>query len=514
MAPVGCGWTCSTRSVLMNTRWRTPRRGLPRRAAGGCATSSTCCRMATCNYGGRAYDDRRCWGVGDGAGGAVRFVATRPAYSQATSATTAPPALVLVLVLVDLSAPAQVALTGLGLLALAWAHSRRRRPDSPAQQSTRGRPGWLARRRAGRGISHGHDRVGVGYERAVFGTVHLTLAELNHHGYLGGATGSGKTTLVRGLLQGFPGPVIALDCKGDQDLAETVWSLPGLVWEIGGPLQLDLLDPEPAILAQQLLEGEAFGDRGAVYRAIAEHAVIRAGQVLRWRSEPLELGRILELVSSPTTLAEAIREAMPADDRMAQRWLAELDEASATIREGFQTFVERLGSLLDSPAGRSLGTGPEAVRLADVLASGSKLLIRLDPRYGAISRKAGAWTLVAMLRLAAELRQADWHGRCLFIVDDPRLLKREGRWLADLFGTARDAGIGLVVADQGIAGLAEVHPDLPDAVLRSTGWQLIFRQCSPDDAEKMAALFGTTWREDTSYSSDGRTTTRLREEPR
>jgi hypothetical protein len=125
----------------------------------------------------------------------------------------------------------------------------------------------------------------------------------------------------------------------------------------------------------------------------------------------------------------------------------------------------------------------------------------------------GAWVLVAMLRLAAELRQAAWHGQCLFVVDDPRLLKHEGRWLADLFGTARDAGIGLVVADQGIAGLAEVHPDLPDAVLRSTGWQLIFRQGSPTDAEKMSALFGTTWREDTSYSSDGRTTTRLREEP-
>jgi hypothetical protein len=343
--------------------------------------------------------------------------------------------------------------------------------------------------------------------------VHIGLDELNHHGYAGGATGSGKTTFLRGLIQGYPGPAIVLDCKGDQSLAETVWSLPGLVWEIGGPLQLDLLDPEPAILAQQLLEGEAFGDRGAVYRAIAEHAVIRAAHVLRWRSEPLELARILELVTSPVTLAEAIREAMPAGDRTAQRWLAELDESSATMREGFQTFAERLGSLLDSPAGRSLGSGPDAVRLADVLAGNSKLLIRLDPRYGTISRKVGAWALVAMLRLAAELRQAAWQGRCLFVVDDPRLLKHEGRWLADLFDTARDAGIGLVVADQGIAGLAEVHPDLPDAVLRSTGWQLIFRHGSPDDAEKMSALFGTTWREDTSYSSDGRTTTRLREEP-
>jgi hypothetical protein len=55
------------------------------------------------------------------------------------------------------------------------------------------------------------------------------------------------------------------------------------VWEIGGPLKLDLLDPEPAILAQQLLEGETFTDGAAVFRAIAEHAVQRAAHVLRWQ---------------------------------------------------------------------------------------------------------------------------------------------------------------------------------------------------------------------------------------
>jgi len=68
---------------------------------------------------------------------------------------------------------------------------------------------------------------------------------LNHHGYVGGAPGSGKTTLLRLLIQGYPGPVIALDAKGSPDLADTVWSLPGHVWELGGPLKLDLLDPEP-----------------------------------------------------------------------------------------------------------------------------------------------------------------------------------------------------------------------------------------------------------------------------
>lgn len=396
-----------------------------------------------------------------------------------------------------------------GAMYVAMSRATSGRPSASAAA----RPGWIARRRARAGIAHPDGHVGIGY-RSALGASHLDLAALNHHGYIGGAPGSGKTTLLRLLLEGYPGPVIALDAKGSPDLAETVWSLPGHVWTIDGPLKLDLLDAEPSILAQQLLEGETFSDRGAVYRAIAEHAVQRAAWVLRWRSEPREPRRILELLASPSTLAAAVRQAAPANDPMAQRWLLELDSPSATVREAFQTFGERLGVLLDSPAGHSLGASADAVRLADVVATGAKLLIRLDPRYGAISRKVGAWTLVAMLRLAAELRQARWQGRCLFLVDEPRLLQYEGRHLADLFGTARDAGIGLVVADQGIAGLIAVHPDLPDAILRSTGWQMIMRQGSPSDAERMAALFGRTWREDVSRSSDGRITTRWREEPR
>src|ERR671922_1998593 len=153
---------------------------------------------------------------------------------------------------------AEVAVGGAAAVAMARATSPRARAAHAARALAVRSPGWLARRRAAVGIRHGPDRVGVGYERAIFGTVHLTVAELNHHGYLGGATGSGKTTLVRDLVQGFPGPVVVLDCKGDQALAETVWSLPGLVWQIGGALKLDLLDPEAAIPAPPLLGGGAF----------------------------------------------------------------------------------------------------------------------------------------------------------------------------------------------------------------------------------------------------------------
>jgi hypothetical protein len=374
-------------------------------------------------------------------------------------------------------------------------------------------PGWLARHRARRGIAHQPDRIGVGYPSAIR-SVRIDVEALRLAGYVGGAPGSGKTSWLRTLIQSFPGPVVVLDLKGSPDLADTVWALPGHVWEIGRPLKLDLLDPEPAILAEQLLEGEIFTDRATVYRAIAEHACLQAAHVLLWRGEPQDPWRILELIASPTVLAGAIRGSAPSADPTVARWLNELDNASNTVQEAFGTFAHRLGTLLDSPAGLSLGSGADAITLGDVVATRGKLLMRLDPRYGAISRKLGAWMLVAMLRLAAELRSARWQGQLLFVIDEPRLLGHEGRHLAELFGTARDAGIGVVVADQGIAGLSAVHADLPDAVMRSTGWQLVFRQGSATDAEKMAALFGMTQRPDIAHSSDGRTTTRYCDEPR
>src|SRR5579872_987124 len=74
----------------------------------------------------------------------------------------------------------------------------------------------------------------------------LDLTSLNHHGNAGGAPGSSDTPLLRLLSDSYPGPVIALDAKGSPELADTVWALPGHVWEIGGRLKPDLLDPEPA----------------------------------------------------------------------------------------------------------------------------------------------------------------------------------------------------------------------------------------------------------------------------
>src|SRR3954464_3022821 len=44
-------------------------------------------------------------------------------------------------------------------------------------------PGWIARRRARKGIQHGQGRVGVGY-RSMVGRVYLSPREVAHHGFV------------------------------------------------------------------------------------------------------------------------------------------------------------------------------------------------------------------------------------------------------------------------------------------------------------------------------------------
>lgn len=71
-----------------------------------------------------------------------------------------------------------------------------------------------------------------------------------------------------------------------------------------------------------------------------------------------------------------------------------------------------------------------------------------------------------------------------------------------------------MMASQGPSDLEAVDRALLPQVLQDTAWQLAFRQGSPQDAERMQALFGQAWVEDVAWRSDGMTTTRRVERPR
>jgi hypothetical protein len=127
-----------------------------------------------------------------------------------------------------------------GLMYVAMSRSTRSSPSSSVSLAIR-RPGWIARRRARAGITHRHDRVGVGYKSATR-AVHLTLRELAGHGAAFGGPGSGKTMFLQLLVEASADqvPVVIVDPKGSPALADTVRVHGGQVWTLDGRLPADL----------------------------------------------------------------------------------------------------------------------------------------------------------------------------------------------------------------------------------------------------------------------------------
>src|SRR6476469_2469049 len=94
--------------------------------------------------------------------------------------------------------------------------------------------------------------------------------------------------------------------------------------------------------------------------------------------------------------------------------------------------------------------------------------------------------------------------RALLLVDEVGALGSAARHLRGLVGRAREAGLAVVLATQGLSDLEAVDHTLVAQVLQDTAWQLGFRQGSPQDARQLEALFGQAAAEDMTRYSDGR----------
>lgn len=347
-------------------------------------------------------------------------------------------------------------------------------------------PGWIARARARRGITHTGGRVGLGYESGFLGSVHLSLKELGHHGVIFGAPGTGKTTAISLLVQGHAqyGPSIVIDGKGSLALQEAIYAAGGLVWSIGGRLKLDLLDPDPTVLAEQLTEATRHDGPSEVYTEAAARAFQWIGYLLKWSSKPLTLEHIEPLLL-PGKLGDALRE-FPQQPRAAQ-WLAELADLSDTELSGMRSALMRVTRLIDSAAGPSLGSGSDAVRLDDVVQTKTTLLISIDSRrYGGLAKVIGGWVLIALQRACASVPNG---ASCLMVVDEVGAFGRQARHIEPLLARARDAGVGVVLAAHGPSQLDAAVHNLASQSLQETAWQVILGQGDPDDADRLSRLF-------------------------
>jgi hypothetical protein len=392
----------------------------------------------------------------------------------------------------------------------AFALGRRFRPRTPALRTREATGVAVPRRverRAAAGVAHPPDGWALGY-RADGKAVAVADAESRQHVIVCGAPGAGKTTVVRLLLEAVAGrcPVVVLDGKASPALRRAVEAVPGaVVWTIGGKVRWDALRGDPTCFASKLLAAEQFGPNAAIYRAAAERYVQWVGRLLEATDAPRDPRRVAELLA-PKALAAALRELR---DEADPAWWEEIGEPIARKltemgkagEEGVAGFAARFGVVVEGAAARSLGTGRGAIALEDLIAQGRTVLFSLDAAaYPTLAAKIGAWVLLDLVRVAGLLQADGWADRTRLyaVVDEFSALGAEGRHVVPLLARAREAGVAVVLATQGLADLERVDRALPTQVVQNTAVRVVLRQGSAEDALAWARHLGELEREEVS----------------
>jgi hypothetical protein len=136
----------------------------------------------------------------------------------------------------------------------------------------------------------------------------------------------------------------------------------------GGQKTEDPLEADPEVMAEQLLEGEPIDKQApGVFCGGARLAMQQLGRALTVSGEKPDVDQVVALLRSGKW-----------QDVVRQRLGKHFVLLTEHERDGVRAFAAGLAGLLLGPAGRSLGSGPECLRLRDTVAQRRIVLFSLD----------------------------------------------------------------------------------------------------------------------------------------
>jgi hypothetical protein len=383
----------------------------------------------------------------------------------------------------------------LGVLAL-FTHRPTAQQVKPDPKRHAAAPGWLARRRARNGLRHPkRGGVSVGYTTWCSTSV-LTWAEFKLGGLIFGAPNSGKTTMLRRIVQAaaaMSSAAIVIDPKGSRELRKTVAGLGGIVWTIGGKQKWSPLEDDPEVMTEQLLEGERVDPRApVVFREGAALALVQLGQALRASGKRPSVAQVVEVLRNGKW-ADVCKRSLGADYHALARVEA----------EGVQTFAAGLARMVLGPAGRSLGNGPEAFTIRQAVAEHRIVLFSLDTAaLPDATRRVAGWAFLAVRALLSDRLDDENPVPCLVAVDEAHRVGWTARLAVDILAIGREARVPVVLASQGPSDVHDLGHHLLERMVQDAGWRLIFRQGELDSA-RASRMLGAQPALDATFRADG-----------
>jgi len=377
----------------------------------------------------------------------------------------------------------------------------------PALARAVGRRG-PAPRAAGAEVALGRDQAGR--------TVSLTDDQLAAHALVVGASGSGKTTTLLGILgaQIRAGrPVVAIDMKGSPAFAAELRRFASdagrqlRVWTPDGPAHWNpLAHGNATALKDKLISTERFSEPH--YQRAAERYVQTVLQVLH-AAHPGRPARLDEVVTlmEPKRLSSVLRHVpRPLAERV-QDYLAGLTPDQVSAARGLGN---RLALLSESCAGPYLvpegpgipdgassgssGSGSGTIDLRAGLEGGDVILLSINSSvYGKLAAQLGALALQDLVSAAGDRLGRDGEPGsappATVALDEFSALGADN--VLALLARGRESGISVITVTQEMADLERAAPGFRDQVLGIIGVKIAHRQDVPASAEMIAQMAGT-----------------------
>jgi hypothetical protein len=322
--------------------------------------------------------------------------------------------------------------------------------------------------------------------------------DLAQHATVVGKMGSGKTTTAARLVEAAlraGWPVVIVDAKGFGSLRRFA-SRSAERFRV--PLQLVAPDdPEslrynpctgtPSQVSNKLVGAFSFGDNAEIYKNIAQEVVPVLVQALRAAGREVSLASIARGLSPEGMVG--LSRSVPQEVEHVRGYLADLSDRKAPYPAGYAGMRSRLNALLQGMYGQLFTVGEQAtLDIASAFAERGITYISLPAMEASEDVELMARVLAQDVKQVAASRIGRGErGHALLVLDEFAAL-REAAQLNDLLLQAREARICCAVCTQFLPSANEASP-LRHALL-SAGL-FISHQCSAEDAEAVAAVFGT-----------------------
>jgi hypothetical protein len=326
-------------------------------------------------------------------------------------------------------------------------------------------------------------------------------ADLAQHVTIIGKIGSGKTTTAARIVEAAVAarwPVVIVDAKGFGSLRSVATRFAanaGIPFALVAPddpasLRYNPCTGTPSQISNKLVGAFSFGAEAEIYKNIAQEVLPVLIRALRAAGRQVTLRALFQGLAPEGMIG--LTRALSDDDDALRAHLRDLADRRSPYPAGYAGMRSRLGALLEGMYGQLFTLAPDGTTpvldLAASLRSPSITYISLPAMEAAEDVELMARVLAQDIKQVAAARLASGHVDHSLLVLDEFAGLREATQLNDLLLQAREARICCVVCTQFLPSAVDA-PSLRHALL-SAG-MFISHQCSSDDADAIAGLFGT-----------------------